>query len=250
MPELERELRDLGRALDLPAPPDDLAARVRQAIAAEPAPAAAPRFRPRRALVVALAVLALAALGALAVPQARTAILEWLGLRGASVERVETQPDAPAVPDDLGLGDLVTLAEARDLAPFTLVEPGPPAPGPPDEIRFDPVTADGQVAFLWLDTAAEPELLLTEFRAPLGFEFVEKLAGPGTEVAAVEVNGAPGIWLEGEPHGFYYLDAAGQPRDETLRLARNTLLWERGPLTFRLEGDLTREEALAVARAL
>ena len=64
------------------------------------------------------------------------------------------------------------------------------------------------------------------------------------------MEGGRGIWLEGEPHGFYYLDEAGQPRDETLRLARNTLLWERGPLTFRLEGDLTREQALAVARSL
>ena len=38
MPELERELRELGRALDLPAPPGDLAARVREAIAGGPAP--------------------------------------------------------------------------------------------------------------------------------------------------------------------------------------------------------------------
>jgi len=247
VPDLERELRDLGGALELPAAPEDLAARVREAVTSEPAP----RRRPgRRALVVALAVLVLAAVGALAVPQARTAILEWLGLRGASVERVETRPTAPAVPDDLGLGDLVTLAEARELAAFEVVDPGGTGLGAADEIRFDPVTADGQVAFLWLDENGDPETLLTEFRAPLGFEFVGKLAGPGTEVVPVDVNGAPGLWLEGEPHGFYYLGADGEPRDETLRLAGNTLLWERGPLTFRLEGDLTRAEALGLAAAL
>ena len=192
----------------------------------------------------------LAALGALAVPQARTAILEWLGLRGASVERVETQPVAPTVPDDLGLGEPVTLAEARALAAFEVVDPGSTPLGPPDEVRFEPVTAGGQVAFVWLDEAGDPELLLTEFRAPLGFDFVQKLAGPETEVAQVEVNGAPGVWLEGAPHAFYYLDSAGEPREETLRLARNTLLWERGSLTFRLEGDLTQAEALRLARSL
>ena len=249
MRDLERELRDLGTALELPGPPEGFAARVREAVATGEPPARPTRGR-RRVLVVALAVLALAALGALAVPHARTALLEWLGIRGAAVERVETQPDAPIVPDEHGLGDPVTLETAGGLAGFEVAEPGASPLGPPDEIRFDPLTAGGQVAFVWLDDGGAVTALLTEFRAPLGFEFVEKLAGPGTEVTPVDVEGGRGIWLEGEPHGFYYLDAAGQPRDETLRLARNTLLWERGPLTFRLEGDLTREQALAVARSL
>ena len=249
MRDVERELRDLGAALALPEPPEDLAARVREAVAAGGPPARPSRSR-RRVLVVALAALVLAALGALAVPQARTALLEWLGIRGAAVERVETQPDAPVVPDEYGLGDPVTLEAARGLAGFEVAAPGASPLGRPDEVRFDPLTAGGQVAFLWLDDGGAATALLTEFRAPLGFEFVEKLAGPGTEIALVDVDGGRGIWLEGEPHGFYYLDEAGQPRDETLRLARNTLLWERGPLTLRLEGDLTREQALAVARSL
>ena len=37
--------------------------------------------------------------------------------------------------------------------------------------------------------------------------------------------------------------------DERIRLARNTLLWEHGPLTLRLEGDLTLPEALEFARS-
>jgi hypothetical protein len=31
------------------------------------------------------------------------------------------------------------------------------------------------------------------------------------------------------------------------RLARNTLLWEDGPVTLRLEGDFSKERALALA---
>ena len=31
------------------------------------------------------------------------------------------------------------------------------------------------------------------------------------------------------------------------RLARNVLLWQDGGITYRLEGDLTRERALAIA---
>jgi hypothetical protein len=37
--------------------------------------------------------------------------------------------------------------------------------------------------------------------------------------------------------------------DERIRLARNTLLWEHGPLTLRLEGDLSLAEALRIARS-
>ena len=34
---------------------------------------------------------------------------------------------------------------------------------------------------------------------------------------------------------------------ETLRLAENTLLWERGGVTYRLEAQVTRDEAIRIA---
>jgi ABC-type transporter Mla MlaB component len=36
----------------------------------------------------------------------------------------------------------------------------------------------------------------------------------------------------------------------TLRLARNTLIWQRGSVMLRLEGELTRAEALRIARSV
>ncbi len=66
----------------------------------------------------------------------------------------------------------------------------------------------------------------------------------------MSVNGRRGFWLEGAPHEFVFLDPQGNPFLETLRLARNTLLWEQGDLTLRIEGDVTKEEALAVARGM
>jgi uncharacterized protein DUF4367 len=35
-----------------------------------------------------------------------------------------------------------------------------------------------------------------------------------------------------------------------VRLAGNTLLWERGALTLRLEADINEEEALKIARSV
>jgi hypothetical protein len=38
-------------------------------------------------------------------------------------------------------------------------------------------------------------------------------------------------------------------RTEPVRLRRQVLLWQHGPLTLRLEGDLTIQRALRIARS-
>jgi hypothetical protein len=43
-------------------------------------------------------------------------------------------------------------------------------------------------------------------------------------------------------------DPSGRLRDDAARLAGKTLLWEHGELTLRLEGDLSKAEALRIAR--
>lgn len=93
--------------------------------------------------------------------------------------------------------------------------------------------------------------LLTEFRGGLAPELIGKLAGGGTRVETVTVaGGAPGIFLSGGPHAVFYRDPNGEIREETLRLAGNTLLWQRGELLLRLESALSRAEALRVARSV
>jgi hypothetical protein len=239
MVDIERELRDLARALDLPEAPD-LTGRVRERLTS------APSRGHRRALILVAATLVAAACAALAVPQARTSILDWLGLSGVSIERVPTQPVAPERPDDLGLGAIVGLDEARDRAAFDVVVPD----GEPDEVRFSDQLPGGQVAFVWLAEDGDLDVLLTEFRANLDREFMQKMAGPDTTIEQFKLNGESAVWLSGAPHGFTYRDLTGQVREETLRLAGPTLLWQRGSVIFRLEGALTRDEAVAFADAL
>ena len=48
----------------------------------------------------------------------------------------------------------------------------------------------------------------------------------------------------------FFLDANGVLRDETLRLAGNTLLWEQGDLTLRMELGGDKEAALRMAASL
>ena len=64
------------------------------------------------------------------------------------------------------------------------------------------------------------------------------------------VNGASGYWISGGVHEIIYLDPNGVPISNTLRLAGNVLLWQRGDVTLRIESSLSLEQALAVARTV
>ncbi|HVD09378.1 MAG TPA: hypothetical protein VNB88_01920 [Gaiellaceae bacterium] len=243
MPELERQLRELGNALELPAAPD-LVDVVRARIAEE----REPRRRVRRSLVLAIAVLGLALAAAMAVPQARTAILEFLHIRGASVEKVPTLPSISG--SGLDLGEPVSLDEAREAVSFEVAQPELPGLGRPDSIYVDRATPGGQVFFLW-GTEARAQVLLSEFRGDLNPELIGKQAGPETTIEPVNVQGgAPGFWVAGANHVIYYLDRDGEIQEETIRLSRNALLWERNDLTLRLEGGFGKDRALELARTV
>jgi hypothetical protein len=244
MPDLERQLRELAPAIEWPATPN-LAPAVRRRIEAEPAR----RFaRPgRRGLVIAFAVLVVAVGAVMAVPSARTAVLEWLGLRGVTVERVETLPTVPdEQPDELGVGELVTADEAGDLAGFPLPDADGTPLGEPDEIRYTPAVGNGQVAYIWRDEDGQIATLLTVFRAGIDEAFIEKMVDASGDFEQVEVDGQSGIWVEGL-HFFMYVLPSGEGLNETARLSRDALLWEHGDLLYRLEGDLTLAQAQAIA---
>ena len=110
MTELERSLRLLGDGLAFPEAPDVSEAVQRRLVDMRPQ-----RRRPsRRALVLAFAVLAVAVGAVMAVPPARTAVLEFFGLRGATVQRVESLPTVPTpdpAPSALLLGDPLPVAD-------------------------------------------------------------------------------------------------------------------------------------------
>jgi hypothetical protein len=222
MPELDVALRELGRQVEFPQTPD-VASAIRGRLA-----------RPRRWLrpaAIALAVLVVAVGAVLAVPPARTAILDWLGLRGVSIVRVDELPPTAPI-GRLDLGRRVTLDEAP---PWTLVPDDEP-----DSVFVD----DGTVNLLW-GTPDDVRLLLTEFR---GEALIEKLIEPNADVEPVSVNGGPGAWLE-QPHVVVLRDPRGRFRDDQGRLAGKTLLWNHGEVTLRLEGDLSKDEALRIARS-
>jgi hypothetical protein len=242
MPDLERTLAELARDVDFPSTPD-LVPGIRARLAPSPRRR---RFLGRRGLAIAVASLAAAIGVAFAVPQARTAILRVFGVGSVSVRVVDELPEAPPG-GRLVLGDRVLLADARRRVSFPVAVPAAEGFAEPDAVYLDDGVPGGIVFFLY-GTLDRPTALLSQFSAT--DVFAEKSVGPGTTVEEVRVGRDRGYWIEGAPHTFAFTDLAGRTRLESLRLATNTLVWEREGITLRLEGDLDRDEAVEVAESL
>ncbi len=228
MAELETALRQLGGEVAFP-PTPDLASEIRARLDR-------PRFRQRRVAIALVAVVVVAIGAVFAVPQARTAILDWLGLRNVSVVRVEKLPVVPAQ-GNLDLGQRVTLDDAKRRAPWLLVPDGTP-----DSVWVNKSLPGGKVSLLW-GTPSNVRLLLTEFT---GRTYIEKVIDGDTQVERVKVGDA-GAWFQGR-HVVMFQDRDGRFRESHARLARNTLVWQVRDVTLRLEGGLTKAEALRIAR--
>jgi hypothetical protein len=266
VPELERELREL--TVEWPATPDLAAAvavRIGTGAAAEPR-RRAPRRRTRpRALAYAAGLLLALVGGTLAIPPARSAVLEVLGLKGARIERraptaTPTPTPAPgATPagelgNGLQLGTRVRDADVAGRVGFDAAPP--PALGRPDAVYVAARPPGGAVSYVYRPRPGFPRveetgvgLIVTEFVATVT-PVIQKAAGPGTTVEPVRVGDERGYWLAGTPHGFAFVDRDGQATFEDERLAGPTLLLEHDGLLLRLEGDMTKERALALARSI
>jgi hypothetical protein len=252
---LEVALRDLAGHVELPEP-SDISGRVTRALAG----ATRPRrrllgnlYRPAIgygmavALAVALAIVTFS-------PAARDAVADFLGIEGISIGRGET-PDARLGERLEVPGEQVTLEEARARAGFDVVVPE--RLGDPDETHFATYLEGGVVTLVY---EADDDLreargtgvgaLITEFRAGVDAEIIGKTAPPATSIERVSVEGGEGYWITGRPHAVGYLGPDGQFREDDLRLAGNTLIWERGELSLRLEADVDLDEALAIARSM
>jgi hypothetical protein len=222
----EQELRALAAWVELPEE-RDLAPAVRARLRGRPSR--------RRALVLVLAAAVVAVAVAFAVPPARSAILRVFHLRGVRIEYVDRLPNVRTAPLDLGVAirpaDAQRTAGFRPLVSDLLGEP-------------DAVSWDGSL--LWY-RYGRTRLLVSQFRGRERLDLVKKVVEPQTMITPVYVNGEPGYFISGGKH-FLYLSGK-IVRQEPVRLGRQVLLWQHGPLTLRLEGDLTLGQALRIARS-
>lgn len=267
--QLARALSDLHEDLEYPQAPG-MAVSVSARLRAEPdGPDTAARSPWLRRALAALLIASGLIAGALALsPDARATVLCWLAVRGVLITAVPSLPPTPAAGppptrgqglpavQPLRLGRRTTLAGLRGRLTFGVLAPTLPGLGQPT-VYLDPQVAHGQVALVYLPNTWLPRasagvgLLLTEFQATLMDAYMyKKYIPPETQVRFLTIDGASAVWLTGAPHAFAYAGPTGDWRFEELRLAGNTLLWQRGPLTLRLESALDLPTALRVAASL
>jgi hypothetical protein len=230
MTELERALLALGGELEFP-PQPNLVAAVRARLE-----------RPSRRRLVAFAIaVALVAFGiAMAVPDARSAILRFFHIGSVTVERVETLPPAQERPLSTGLGAPMSRREAERRAGFPILLPR--------NVRSAPAryyVRPGLIA-TFLHSGAKP-LLLVEFQGDQA-GIAKKLTGPDTLVEPAPI-GNYGIWISGGRHVITWEFGRGTHQLDT-RLAGNVLIWLSGERTYRLEGGLSKAEMLKLARQI
>ena len=272
MPELEQQLTALAAQIDWPATPN-LVPAVRSLITAG-LPARGEVARKARrwggpdgialgrrwALAAAAVVIALAAL--VAYQPSRDAIASWVNVH-VFFQQVHVVPTPSPLPPGplgqrLGLGSQTTLADAQKHVSWHVMVPS--RLGAPDEVYLQlPPTgsAQGEVTLVYStrpDIAVAGEtgvsVLVTEARGAVDRNFFGKMLGPGTTLEEVTVAGHRGYWIAGSIHDFYFIDANGSFRSETMRLATNTLVIDVGGTIVRIEGKLTKAQALDIAASL
>lgn len=247
--DLERALRELGGALEFPPAPDVARAVARRI---EEGRRPSPWLMRRSAVVAFAAVVVVAVAASMLIPGVRTAVADFLGLGGVRLE-IRASPTPPGeVGSDLFLGDPITYERAGSEAGFAIGVPE--VLGRPDEVFITEVSDHRRVSLLWEPRAELPAAketgvgaLLVEFPGDVG-EYATKQAATGL-VEEVSVNGAPGFWVR-DRHFFFYTDPDGDAIDDSIRLAANTLVWERNGVGYRLETALTKRAALRIARSV
>ncbi|HKF14430.1 MAG TPA: hypothetical protein VKB13_04295 [Gaiellaceae bacterium] len=231
MSELELALTRLGRELDYPETPD-LTGAVRRRLVEGRRPRSW-----RRPLVIALAAVLVVVAAVMAVPQARSEVLDWFGIGSVTIHYVDELPKLEGR-EEFELGARVPLAEARDRAQFAILM------STLEGLEHPKVYYRGDIGMVSLlyGTEEEPRLLISELVSPGA---IDKLLSSQTDVEPVREDEWSGAWLSGGQHVLFL-----PVQDQLLRLVGNVLVVHNSSTTVRIEADVSKDEALRILRSL
>lgn len=255
MSDLESRLHALGADIEYP-PTPPIAAEVGRDLREQPSPRLHARRAPGlRFVIIAAAVLLVLAAGATAaVPSARDAVLEFLGLRGETIEHIPRLPVNVRAKPGWHLGRPTTLEAAETAMPFSPLLPADL--GEPNGVFVSGEVPGGALTVTYAPQPGLPHsrftgvgLLVNELNGHFAPAFHGKLLPPGATIERLGINGSYAIWIEGL-HVFFF-----KPSDHIFhlgraRLAANALLIQRGEVMVRLEAEFDKPTAIEIARSL
>ena len=193
------------------------------------------------AVALALFVVLLAA-SLLAIPPVRAAVMEWLRIGAIEIFLVEELPALEtAVPISvIDLGEPLSFSEAQTIFPHLLYQP----PGLEADSMVYSQQFLGQLPAITMQwqTADGVVVTLSQIAAPyLGMKWAS-----GGQVVETAVSGKTAVWIE----GAHPLQLRTGDFDMQLIVDSNVLIWSEGDVTYRLEGQLTQDDAIQLAESL
>ena len=264
---LEKRLREEARTFPYPTTPD-LRRAVGERLARRTASATGLR------VVIAVVIVALLLAALLAVPQVRASIIDILRLGAVRIVLVPPTSTPPARPPTalpgvgltpvpvetltppatplpsptplatvLDLAGETTLAAARSQVQYPIRLPTYPSDlGPPDRVYLQDVS-EPAVVLVWLDKMHPGRVRLSLQMLGPGM-FVEKIQPVALQQTTV--NGLPAVWAQGP---YLMRQRNGDINIQRL-IEGQVLIWQEGKLTYRLETDLSMQEAVKIAESL
>ena len=195
--------------------------------------------------------------GLLAVPPVRAHILEFLQVgavriflgepvEGPALTRVPdgSSPAQALIPSLQIIAGEIDLQTAQEQVPFPIPLPGYPADlGEPDLVFLQDM-AGPFLVLVWMDPCLPDQVRLSLHLIGPGSYALGK-SMPRT-VEMTRVNGQPAVWAE----GLYILTMMNGGVENYRLLDGHVLIWEESGLTYRLETDLSMEEAIRIAESL
>ncbi len=136
-----------------------------------------------------------------------------------------------------------TLEAAQASLPFSIRLPDYPTElGAPDRVFLQ---ENGQMVILvWTDPAKPQNARLSLHEIGQGGILVGKFEP--RVILETQVNGRYGVWVQGP----YLIQLTNGSIEFRRTVEGNTLIWEENGITYRLETNLTLEEALKIAESL
>lgn len=245
----EKKVREIAGRMQFP-PTPDIAGAVRERIEAR---RGSIFRRPVTRLAQPVGVIVLViVLVVLLVPDLRARAFDWLHVGAVRIS--EDPPPAAATPfpnllqgydvtpiaSILDWDHAITLGKAQDRVDFPI--PTVPDLGPPDHVFYYHLE-ESIIILVWEQPDSTPiSLHLIGSRSRV-FKYNAQVE---TET---DVNGQRALWLTG-PHQYEIMPQEGSSAVIQRYIQGNVLIWEAGGVTYRLEGDLTLDEARDLAESL
>ena len=261
----EQQLASIAKSLDYPRTPD-IAGPVMKRLPKSPSPFRGGVRGGVRRIAWSLTIILVLFTSLMLIPPARAAILEFIQIGIVRIFRTEPTPITPPQQEFPSNSTPVTatptvtavplipmlerlegersLEEAQQFVDYPILLPSYPSGlGLPDRIFVQ--NADGNMTILvWIDPERPAEVLMSLHIIPPGSWAIEKM-NPAV-VQETTVNGNRAVWAVGP----YPVRFSNGDMDFVRLIDGHVLIWTEGEVTYRLETELTVEEAVRVAESL